>query len=340
MEPKVSIVILNWNGLNDTLECLSSIKKSDYSNYEIIVVDNASFIAEGDIIKKNFPEISLIKSIENLGYAGGNNKGIKFALENKAQYIWLLNNDTVIEPNTLSKLVLEGNRVSQIGLLSPIIYYYASRFRIQHCGTFIKWKTFEIEDLKNLEDMKALNEENTCLFGTALLIKSEVIKKIGYLNEKLFAYCEDIEYSVRALNAGYLNKMVTNAKIFHKEHYVDVTSKKNFPPHYFYYTTRNIFFFWIKNTFGLQRLKFLRHYLIWSMKRVGACKNWGNLERANATLDGLYCAMRNIGGKQNTKKRMPPIISKFILWHPYFFSEILESNFKKIFNFKNKIHKL
>ena len=149
--PKVSIIILNWNGLKDTLECLESVKKSDYPNYEIILIDNASKNREGEIIKSRFPELILVQNEMNLGFAGGNNIGMRYALKNGAYYVWLLNNDTVIESNTLSDLVAVAEKTPNAGLLSPLIYYYANPEQIQFCGS-----SFDKEDLQ----IKYINNKN------------------------------------------------------------------------------------------------------------------------------------------------------------------------------------
>ena len=119
MKDLVYIIILNYNNWPDTLKCLQSIKKIDYPNYKIILVDNNS-AQKAEIFD---PDIYIIYNSKNLGFAGGNNIGIKYALENKADYILLLNNDTIVSKDFLTKLVTEANRDLRIGILGPKIYF-------------------------------------------------------------------------------------------------------------------------------------------------------------------------------------------------------------------------
>lgn len=103
--PKVYVIILNWNGLEDTLECLGSVFQMDYQNFEVLVVDNGSKDNSINFIKTKYPQVVLIENKENLGYTGGNNIGMRYALNNGADYVWLVNNDTVVMVDTLSKLI-------------------------------------------------------------------------------------------------------------------------------------------------------------------------------------------------------------------------------------------
>ena len=110
--PLIYIIILNWNGLQDTLECLGSILKMDYPNFRVVVVDNNSTDNSVDIIRKAHPQVSLIENKENLGYTGGNNTAMRYAMQHSADYVWLLNNDTTVEADTLSKLVFAAEESS------------------------------------------------------------------------------------------------------------------------------------------------------------------------------------------------------------------------------------
>src|SRR5215213_2485085 len=124
MEPKVFIIILNWNGWQDTLECLASLNGLAYSSYEIVVVDNGSTDESEIRIREARPDITLLQTGSNLGYAGGNNVGIRYALEQGAEYVWLLNNDTVVHPASLRTLTSLMQEDSRIAFLSPEMYYY------------------------------------------------------------------------------------------------------------------------------------------------------------------------------------------------------------------------
>jgi hypothetical protein len=131
---KVFIIILNWNGKEDTLACLASVRNIDYSNFDTIVIDNGSSDESVKAIQKKFPEVKIIEIGKNRGYAGGNNVGIQYALENGADYILLLNNDTIVDSQLLKALINATLQIQQPGILSPKIYYFESRNKIWYAG--------------------------------------------------------------------------------------------------------------------------------------------------------------------------------------------------------------
>src|ERR1039457_4136566 len=139
--PKVFIIVLNWNGLKDTLECLDSVFKLEYPNFEVIVVDNASTDNSVEVIREKFQQVILIENKENLGFTGGNNTGIRHALQLGTDYFWLLNNDTVLEPDTLSRIVVTADNDSTIGMISPVVHYHEDPLVIQNCGCYIDWES-------------------------------------------------------------------------------------------------------------------------------------------------------------------------------------------------------
>lgn len=328
--PKVSIIILNWNRLADILECLESVKKSDYLNYNIVVVDNASTDNSVNIIKNKFPDVVILTCEKNLGFAGGNNVGMKYAVKNGAEYVWLLNNDTTIMPDTLVKIITTAEKSCSLGLVSPIIYYYSNPAEIEHCGANFDLKNYLFVNYVTLNKLNNIEKKNPGLFGTALLIKQEVITSVGYLNEGYFAYYEDVDYSWRALKAGYSNEVAVSAKVYHKAHKNNSHAIKNVPRHFFYYTTRNEFWFWISNSVGFKKVLFVNKYLARIIRKVGTCKEKGICIIADAYLDGLYCAFLRIDGEYSKRLTMPKFVKKLILWHPYFLADLVELNFANI----------
>ena len=110
-QPKVTVIILNWNGKEDTLECLASVKKIDYSNFEIVLVDNGSVDDSVEAVSEHYPDVTLLQTGDNLGYAGGNNVGIRYALDNKAEYVLLLNNDTVVDVQLINAFIVASKAI-------------------------------------------------------------------------------------------------------------------------------------------------------------------------------------------------------------------------------------
>jgi len=328
--PKVFIIILNWNGLQDTLECLESVYKLDYTNFHVIVVDNGSTDNSVTVIRETYPEVIIIENIDNLGYTGGNNIAMSYAMHNGADYMWLLNNDTIVEKDTLGKLVDKAEKNIEVGLISPILYYYDQPDRIQYCGSYIDWKnkTIVYPEERNLnisEDFKT--GRNVCLCGTALLIKREVIEKIGYLDEKFFAYWEDTDYSTRVLKEGFRNIICTSSRIYHKAPVINPASIRR-GSHYFYYMSRNRYLWATKDLNRLKKMSYLRKYLSLVILTVMYYSESNEFETANAYLDGMWAAFCGKSGPFDGTVLMPIILKKLFYlmssWHPYMWANLFE----------------
>lgn len=256
-QPKVSIIILNWNGSKDTLPCLTSLFKITYPNYEIIVVDNASQAEDIFKIRQKFPSLNILKNKTNLGFAEGNNVAIRQILkQGQSDFILLLNNDTTVTKNFLNHLVETAQNYQNSGILGPKIYYYRRQGNtkvIQSIGSMINLSLGKISPVK---------QKNNCplavdfVTGACLLIKTAVIKKIGLLDKKFFCVFEDADWCLRAKTAGFLILYVPRSVIYHK---VGQTIKKTSPV---YYYTRNLFWFEFKHASPLQLLLFLLNYFI------------------------------------------------------------------------------
>lgn len=216
MEEKVWIIIINYNGIYDTRECVQSVLKSDY-NLEIVIVDNASDNNEGEILRKEYTSmIHVIRSNINLGFAGGNNLGIRFAVQHGADYIMLLNNDTVIHPNMIKELM---NHRNMADLIVPRMFYYDKKNIIWYSGGNINRVSGNIQCRyvgKTEDEMSNCIEKCTFATGCCILFAVELINKIGYLKEEYFMYCEDTELSLRVIAAGGAIMVVPAAKLWHK----------------------------------------------------------------------------------------------------------------------------
>jgi GT2 family glycosyltransferase len=333
---KVYIIILNWNGLNDTLECLRSVYRLDYPDFEVIVVDNASSDNSPEVILANFPRIFLMKNSENLGYAGGNNRAMRYAMEQGADYLWLLNNDTVVEPDTLSKIVATAEGAPDIGMISPVVYFYHEPDKIQFAGCYIDHKIF-VEypepDLNNTPD-ESVSGKSVWLWGTALLVKRKVVEKIGYFNEEFFAYWEDTDYSLRVLENNFSNVVDLTAKIYHKTLLPQQGIKRR-GSHFYYYVARNKLFLGAKHTKGFQRIFFVCHYLADTIFLINHFSHQANSDHAiDAYLTGVSDAFLNRSGQWNGIVKAPVWLKKIYgllcSWHPFFWMDLLRGEFAKI----------
>ena len=253
-QPKVSIILLNWNNFGDTKKCLESLRRIDYPNYRIIVVENGS---EDDSLQQLEREsgIELIRNQENLGFAGGNNSGIKFAMKEKFDYILLLNNDTEVDGQFLSFLVAEMQSNARTGIAGSKIYYWGSQRKIWSAGggisRFLK-RTFQYGENQIDQGQVDQRREVDFVSGCAMLIRREVVEKVGVLDPVYFMYYEDVDYCQRARQAGFNVVYVPQSVIWHK---VSATSNRSFRD---YYRMRNYIIFMRKNfNFSVLKIAFL-----------------------------------------------------------------------------------
>ncbi|MFC1496430.1 glycosyltransferase family 2 protein [Candidatus Margulisiibacteriota bacterium] len=283
-QPKVYIIILNWNGAEDTVECLRSLQKIDYQNYSVLVVDNASDDDSIDMIKREFKTLKIIRNNRNLGFAAGNNRGIKYALEQGADYLLLLNNDTVVEPDFLSRLVKAAENDLKIGIAGPKIRFYQSN-KIWYAGGFLnKWTGFTYHRGEGRGEREEDNiiQEVDFVSGCAMLIKKKVVATVGYLDEEYYLGHEDAAYCLNAKKTGFKVSYVPAAKIWHKLSRSAGGSRSTL---YLYYRTRNHLLF-IKKL-RLKPVLFWPKYIFLLLKRGLGSVALGYPKGFMATLHGF-----------------------------------------------------
>lgn len=253
----VYIIVLNWNGWQDTIECIESCQRLAYPSFRILVVDNASTDGSLAIIRKRFPDICFIQNDANLGYAGGNNAGIAYAFDHGAEYVWLLNNDTVIDSLALSELVNAVEAEPAAGMAGSLILYYDRPNFICFAGGFLNWQdgtTFHIG--KGERDVGKYDTplEVEFVSGCSLLVSRRVVESVGKLNEDYFLYYEETDWCARALRGGFKNLCVPRSKVYHKES----PSTGGITPDVLYYMMRNRLYFLERNG---RQIKWLRRLL-------------------------------------------------------------------------------
>lgn len=249
-QPFVSVIMVNYNTAEHTLECIDSLKSIEYENYEVIVVDNAS--KKEDVEKLCTIEdsnVKLIKSEINTGFSGGNNIAIKQVL-NKSDYVLLLNNDTTVEKDFLNIMIDKAESSQKIGVVCPKICNYYNR-------TEVTYGSADINYFKGGVFIYGINEKNETVYNTpreitfatgcCMLIKREVLNKTGLLPDEYFLYFEDTDYSMMVKRAGYKMWYEPKAVIYHKES----VSTGKCSPNFQYYFSRNRFMF-IKRNFSLK----------------------------------------------------------------------------------------
>jgi len=344
LDKKVAIVILNYKGWLDTIECLESLFKNKYKNFSLLIVDNYSndssvenienwlngkiefkinnFLNSYDYSEKyilpikyakikssnhsgkisftkdssntnNMYNIFLIEADENYGYSGGNNIGIKYAVENlECEYIWLLNNDTIVSPDALIQMVEKMNTSINPGVVGSVIKYYNSPDLIEKtCGqgqiltNFIFGKTLKIMKNNKLDD----------IMGASFLMSVNTIKKVGYLDEDYFLYREESDYCWKVREAGLNLICADKSTVYHKS---AASSGGKGNARSYYYLSRNTFLFFRKNI----KNKFVRYsfFIIFILNRIAKIiflKMQSKNKQAIAVLNGIFDGLKDKRGK-------------------------------------------
>jgi len=236
-QPLVYIIILNTNRRDDTIACLESLSKSTYNNLKIIVLDNNSADGSVDAIRLAYPNVQIINLTENLGYAGNNNVGIEEAMKQGADWILVLNEDTILDPECMAELINVGEGDSKIGIVGPMVYHHNEPTVIQSAGGMLG-KYWQSQHLgQNEEDTGKFNAPHSVewISGCAILVRRAAIENAGMLDASFFIYWEETEWCIRVARSGWKIVHVPQAKIWHKGVQRDYQPKPSFT----YYGTRN-----------------------------------------------------------------------------------------------------
>lgn len=262
VQPLVSIILVNYNGYSDTVDCIHSLLKMDYSNYKIYVVDNGS---TEEATPEQFQFISkhsqYIWSDNNLGFSGGNNLGIDYAMKDNPDFYLLLNNDTEVESDFLNRLVKVGSEKKDAGIVTGKILWFDDKSRIWYAGGNYNYETgktthFHYDEINNDSEHKI--ESITFASGCLWLIPKQVISDVGKMDERMFLYAEDTEYCCRVLKNGLRIYYANDAVIYHKVSRSTGFGSNNSQ----YYNVRNTLF--VNNMYSNKRIGvLLRQIIIW-----------------------------------------------------------------------------
>lgn len=240
-QPLVYVLVLNWNRKDETLACLSSLQKLDYPNHRLLVVDNGSEDGSPEAIRARYPKAELLANPENLGYAGGNNVGFRHALSKGADYVFVLNNDTVVAPDALSKLVAFAESRPRAAAVGPKIYYLDRPRVLWSTGSRLflakSWLRGRGEEDRGQYDRPWLAPQ---VVGAAMLVPARALREVGLLDEGYFAYYEETKWCTLARKAGWEVWYAPESKVWHK---VAASTGGGTSPTSAYYLVRNRFHF-------------------------------------------------------------------------------------------------
>jgi GT2 family glycosyltransferase len=261
MRPGVAIIIVNWNSYEMTSQCLVSLRSLEYPYFKTVVVDNGSTDGSADRLQIEFPEIILLKNQENRGFTGGNNSGIIYAIQNNFEYLMLLNNDTIITPSFLTSLIKRIDSTLSIGAIQPKIMYNYDRSVIWNAGTALNKFLFTFKTIGENEKDKGLYDkagEIPWITGCCFLVRTDIIKEIGPLDDKFFIYYEDVDWSLKIRNHSHKLWYEPKAVIYHEAGMSD-TNRANhnegkMSPFSHYMNVRNHLYIVRRHAYGINRL--------------------------------------------------------------------------------------
>jgi GT2 family glycosyltransferase len=262
--PRVSIITINYNQLALTCALLESLQKLTYPDVEVIVVDNFSSHDPTETITKNYPEVKYIRSSQNLGFAGGNNLGIKAST---GTYLMFLNNDTEVDSGFLEPMVALFETNPGAGAASSKILYYNSDEIIQYAGsTCVNPFTGRNKRVGYMEKdlgQHSVLKETDLAHGAAMMVPRRVIEQTGMMPEFFFLYYEEIDWCESIKKAGYKIYFVPDSKVYHKES-MSVGKNSTLKT---YYMTRNRLLFMRRNTTGMKKLFWILFFVSFSLPK-------------------------------------------------------------------------
>jgi len=269
-----------------TADCLRSVLESNYPRLHIAVVDNASRDGTVEFVRRVFPQVTVIENQRNLGYAAGCNVGIRYALDKGAKYVFLLNNDTLVESGLIDLLVSWAESHPSDGILTPLICYTDKSKDVWFAGSRRRPLTLDTEEFGKGRTKRISvkqSREVDYVIGCAMFVRSQVLREVGLFDESFFMYYEDLDLSIRAQTAGYKLRYVAGSAVWHRVE----TSTSNAPSLRYYYRARGSVRFYRKYVAGVHWLIILPYRLGSGLKTLANLLTRRQSRAALAYLQGL-----------------------------------------------------
>ena len=252
--PSVGLIVLTWNSLRDTIECLRSVAALTYGNLFTVLVDNGSTDGTVMAVRAQYRDVHVIETGSNFGYTGGNNVGIEYVLGRGAKYVFILNNDATVAPGVLTSLVDYAEANPCTGMIGPTVYMYSAPERIWFRGASIDRSGQLVHHAFGEVDQGQVAEVQKSVYipGCSLLVRTSLISEVGVLHDPFFYLFEEVDWCLRAERAGYSSVVVTSGRVWHKE--AQAYGGKTAPA-YLYYFARNHLLLVKRNFRGIHRYR-------------------------------------------------------------------------------------
>jgi GT2 family glycosyltransferase len=295
LPPRVAAIVLSYNGLDLTLDCLASLLYQDYPRLDVILVDNHSQDGTVEAVSTKFPEVQVIASPENLGYASGNNLGMQTAMERGCEVFFLVNNDTRLSPDCVSTLVSALENNPSAGAAGPMVYTFEGLGRISSAGGKIDWRYASAINVGAGEIDQAQYPARPVDFinGCGFMVTRKVVQRVGMLDPKYFMYWEETDWSMRLQQAGFQLLFVPQAHMEHRATLVDNEQS----PTTLYYLTRNRLLFFSRYSHFPTKLLTLYSAVHGAMLGIGKHRQAGRIVHAKATRLAIWHAFKRQWGR-------------------------------------------
>jgi GT2 family glycosyltransferase len=289
MPPNVFLIVLCYNGIDLTLDCLASLRQQDYPASHILVIDNASRDGTADTVARHYPEVEVISTGDNLGYARGNNAGIQAALERGAEAMFLINNDTWLEPNCVSTLVDSLAAHPRVGIIGPMVYDGGPGTVISSAGGSIDWAYADASNLGagETDQGQYLARNVDFINGCGIMVTSSAARKAGLLDPRYFMYWEETDWCQRVVQSGFENRFEPAARMRHKA----TRQVSDLGPTTLYYFSRNRLLFFAEHTPLAQRPATLARAIHGLGRGIILHRRAGRRAHAQATQAALWHAL-------------------------------------------------
>jgi GT2 family glycosyltransferase len=314
MNPRAWIVPVNFNGLDDTRKCLHSLAALTTPT-EIVLVDNASTEDPTAILNAEFPQVHVIRNPVNGGWSGGNNTGIRFALERGAEFVLLLNNDTTVHPQLIERLVEAMDANPAFGIIGPVIRFMDEPEVVMTDGVaFNRPGSERFFERLPVPERSAAVDETDIVNGCAMMVRADVFRRIGLIDDRFFLIHEEADFSLRCREAGWKCGVLAEGLVWHKG---STTFKRSGKRWQRYYDTRNLGLLLSKHRGPRGKWNSYSRWLRYAYHRWCHEREDNHPDAADAVLEGLVDAFRRRFGAYESRRRwsVPVIRGVFATAH-------------------------
>jgi GT2 family glycosyltransferase len=326
----VVAVVLNRNGQADIEQCMAALARQTHPRLEVCVVDNASTDQSSEWVRAHYPSVKVIALAENRGWSGANNVGIRHALERGADFVWLLNNDIDIEPDCVEQMIRFAAAHPDVSILGPLIYYYSRREEIWFPGGWVDFEAFDVGHCKTVAEFRALPSTSRYVSGCAMLVRADVFRRNGLIDERFFIYYEETDFCCREAAAGGRMEVVEKAVLYHKVGAYG-GSEAGVTPFRVYHMYRSGLLFWRKHVgwWNFHR-RYCSGYLPKHLLGVGdEWRDEGRRALAEAKIDALWYFVRGMNTPRAWPKS-PAWFQTLMIHRPWVLAELMAFHFGRL----------